>query len=952
MEKKIFNSNEVSGKTVANCTKVIPADSDIRYLGQIVDNGKQFELPWNCIFSKGGTATGGTTLALHDKHNTIICSPRKLLLENKADQMGDKVLYFKAGTSEKRLLAYIANREAANLPVKILVTNDSFYKIKNLIDLSNYRILVDEMHIAILTDSTFKAAVTQRFLNDLQGLNVTYLSATPIAKQQLQQIPELKDLPYYEVQFLNRKKIFPRRIPCNKPEIAAVNLIKDVLAGNGEVKVNSYGEEVQNGSLMIFCNSVMMIRTILGNVIKTCNLNPEDVRILCSNNEENEYIFQKLNSAFKKNSNVFKVPLAGEPFKLILATSAADSGIDIVKDDCRMITLIDGTKNRNTIADPWLAITQQVGRIRNVDENPFADEITVYYNENHHTEKEAVYQNRRDRMETVTRELLEALETSNQTVRDLIISDIKAKSLLGVIRKDADGNRLDGFLTYDEATDTIIDNNLARVADEYSWNLVNKIFKDGVSVASAFNECGSFVVTANQEYEQYDEVLELVKGETLVEDLLRKVCSDETSTMAKNYILNHYPKVKLYYDELGVDKIKQYSYQTGKLNKLLSEKDTKFESSKQIIIELSERLKTIDKITSKELKTMMQEIYTKYNIKATAKATSLKEFGFEIKEIVIKDKNQKSTNAYKIISRPTVSRTSISCMAYKPYSTNEEREVILSDLNIKYEDTVTTDLFMFLITKYALEKQGYTGFKLNVDQFNRVDATCVSPDGQVVNMEFKVRYPHNKIDEDQTLLMEKMKGDHLQTSELNISAKKEYISDERMVQVYLSVQRWRKLNEEIKNRELQYNSYLSLYKQDKWRNMIPGNYSFIADAQGIEMKKNELRRLHTFIIDNKHLFDDYIFDELAYDENLNMIYRDIIDLDQPDETQRSLYINYYKGQLLIYDIALLDKDVATGRVLTKDNFMNRNTFFGGDGYKVSKLCYYIPFELFKKIDIA
>jgi hypothetical protein len=307
---------------------------------------------------------------------------------------------------------------------------------------------------------------------------------------------------------------------------------------------------------------------------------------------------------------------------------------------------------------------------------------------------------------------------------------------------------------------------------------------------------------------------------------------------------------------------------------------------------------------------------------------------------------------YKIISRPTVSRTAISCIAYKPYNTPDEMGEILSHLNIRTTGVVTTDMFMFLITKYALEKEGYTNFKLNVDQFNRVDAACVSPDGQVVNMEFKVRYPHDKIDEDQTLLMEKMKGDHLQSAELDIHTKKEYISDERMVQVYLSVKRWRELKEEIKKREIRYNNYLRLYNQDKCRDMIPGNYSFIADAQGIEMKKNDLRMLHAFIINNKHLFDDYIFDEFEYDENLNMIYRDIIDLDQPDETQRSLYINYYKGQLLIYDTAFLDMDVAYGRVLMKNDPMNRNTFFGADGNKVPKLCYYIPFELFKKINIA
>ena len=53
----------------------------ISYVNQIED----FQLP-NGILNKGITNCGATTLALEDKHKTIICSPRNNLIVNKHEQ--------------------------------------------------------------------------------------------------------------------------------------------------------------------------------------------------------------------------------------------------------------------------------------------------------------------------------------------------------------------------------------------------------------------------------------------------------------------------------------------------------------------------------------------------------------------------------------------------------------------------------------------------------------------------------------------------------------------------------------------------------------------------------------------------------------------------------------------------------------------------------------------------
>ena len=55
---------------------------------QYISEWEDYKLPkgQNCIVDKGVTGCGYTEFCLTNKENVILCSPRKLLLENKRDQ--------------------------------------------------------------------------------------------------------------------------------------------------------------------------------------------------------------------------------------------------------------------------------------------------------------------------------------------------------------------------------------------------------------------------------------------------------------------------------------------------------------------------------------------------------------------------------------------------------------------------------------------------------------------------------------------------------------------------------------------------------------------------------------------------------------------------------------------------------------------------------------------------
>ena len=149
---------------------ILVVPKGIRYISEWTDYSlKDYCFPH--ILNKQITGCGFTEYCLTNDMDIILCSPRKILLENKEDQHSGEVFYFrnefdngvidfdrdlstpakkletidKAEVSEekmynkyfelkKELLEYIENRKYRKLPIKILVTYDSFKLVREFIE--------------------------------------------------------------------------------------------------------------------------------------------------------------------------------------------------------------------------------------------------------------------------------------------------------------------------------------------------------------------------------------------------------------------------------------------------------------------------------------------------------------------------------------------------------------------------------------------------------------------------------------------------------------------------------------------------------------------------------------------------------------------------------------------------------------------------------------------------
>lgn len=203
----------------------INVPSWVKYLSDWSTEMDQW-LPCNChfILNKRCTGCGATEYYLNNNKHTILCAPRKILLENKQEQV-EKHIYQTyllkndgdISSIKQSLESYITQNYYFSR-CKILITYDSLGILVDCIrelrlPFDAFQVVVDEFQL-IFDDSRLKAEVELQFMQDLQTFpSVCYLSATPILEEYLDQLDEFKSLPYYELNWDQSHLIQPNLKP-------------------------------------------------------------------------------------------------------------------------------------------------------------------------------------------------------------------------------------------------------------------------------------------------------------------------------------------------------------------------------------------------------------------------------------------------------------------------------------------------------------------------------------------------------------------------------------------------------------------------------------------------------------------------------------------------------------------------------------------------------------------
>ena len=634
---------------------------------QYISEWKDYQYPeGRCIVDKGVTGCGYTEYCLRNSRDIVLCSPRKLLLENKYEQHQKEgnwnVLYLEneiedySGVSNfvTKVRDHIYKCRGANeygeiRPVKFLITYDSLYHLidtlrilsstEGLSGINTFSYVVDEFQ-SIFLDAFFKASTEFDFVEYLQDCdNILYLSATPMLDEYLLEVPEFKDLMFYELDWsetgytenikLQRKSIRSISGECGK-------IVDRYLHGIFPTTLDKKGKPVESKEVVFYLNSVSDIIR----VINKMGLTSRNTNIICSDTDDNRKKLGKI--GFK----IGKVPLREERNKMFtFCTRSVYMGADFYS-DCASSYVFADPNIKCLALDISLDLPQIVGRQRDKN-NPFKNNITLYYrvlsSSNILTKED--FDLTENQKRDATKTLLDGFDLLTPKQQKEYAQKLKDSIEVSKYSRD--------FVSISSKTNMPVYNKFIELADRRAWKISQVDYQDSINVTKALSELNYDLSEGiSQDYEIIlQNFIYEFEGTNKFSEKLRIYCEYLDNYKNNIFIFDNIrifvkePEYQKYYDFYGTSGCKSKEFVKKNLEK-------------GFINNIREDSITINSIfnigvsyTKKDIKQKLKDIYSSLGISKTPKATDLEKY-FEIDEVKISNpKTGKRENGFKIISK-------------------------------------------------------------------------------------------------------------------------------------------------------------------------------------------------------------------------------------------------------------------------------------------------------------
>ena len=647
----------------------------IRFISELGTDFRFYKFPVKCIINKQLPGCGFTEYCLRGPENVILCSPRKMLLKNKKDQHGrdvylvinelekevaidkdlskidksqifmekmDEIVHGK-DTVYNRLMNeikdYLNERKyLGDKPAKILVTYDSYRIVKDILEslgiFQSFYTIIDEFQ-TILHDSKFKSNTELDFLYHLhQSHSALFVSATPMLEEYLNMLDEFDGLPYINMDWASQdptrvlkpslKVLTMKSVGTKLPEI-----IDSYKSGNFERAirmVNGYPTRVISDEAVFYVNSVNHIVSI----IKKCDLQPEEVNILCSDTPEN---LKRIQKRLGKGFTIGDVPLKGvKPKMFTFCTRTVYLGADFYSTCARSFIFSDS--NIDSLAvDISEDLPQILGRQR-LFKNPWKNEAIFYYRSTCDYRKisQEEFDKEIERKKRSTNNLLSAFSTA--------LDDAKYDLAKTYQKNTKSYNYKDDYIAVNEhrgGTLIPVLNNLVLVNEIRAFRIQQIDYKDRFTVFSTIHNTLSSDDIINQKVSEFlREYQKLGTFKSKLKYLCEYGFSDEVAGIVLDQIGEH-DNIKSYYISLGSQKLRALGYDKYKIEKELGIVTFSYELLESSIYS---EFKVGDKLTLSSIKDRLDYLYKSISYTATPKATDLEKF-FEIKNSSIYEDGKK-----------------------------------------------------------------------------------------------------------------------------------------------------------------------------------------------------------------------------------------------------------------------------------------------------------------------
>jgi hypothetical protein len=626
-------------------------NTGIKYISEWQD----YDLPrGHVIVDKGVTGCGYTEYTLTNNLPVVLCSPRKLLLENKSEQHAkdQNILYLKnenktfedVSDFKNRIKTFVINcLENLELPPKILVTYDSSHYVieclKELNLLDKFYFIIDEFQ-SIFLDAFFKSEVEFDFVEYLQECpNVLYLSATPMLDKYLEKVDTFKNLDFYQIDWsdtnvvdtliLQRKFTTSLTKECEK-------IIDSYLGNRFPSTYTSTGDIVFSKEVVFYFNSVSSIIR----VIKNKKLTPSQVNIICAEDQNNKNKLGTLSRTLGYDTRkgegfkIGRIPLKGESNKMFtFCTKAAYIGADFYSDNANSFVFAD--PNIKSLAlDISLDLPQIVGRQRN-RENPFKNNIVIFYRTIRKTEMESydLFLEKQKERKEETKKLLDFYEKGTPEEQQAYIK--KLKSDIEVSKYE------DDFVSISKKTGEPVYNSFIEISQERGWEVSQKDYLDKISVTKSLESLTSNISEYRSEIDkEVNNFLTYDFNTTRIfEKRMKAYCSfmdylgrnkEEASDIF--YYKTKDLRFRKYYNFYGTSGCKAKEFREKNLEQGMIDTSKSNELSSVIY----NKFKVGEKYLKKDIKSILQKIYRDLGITTSKpKTTDLGKY-FNLTRIRIK----------------------------------------------------------------------------------------------------------------------------------------------------------------------------------------------------------------------------------------------------------------------------------------------------------------------------
>ncbi|WP_200974448.1 hypothetical protein [Echinicola sp. 20G] len=583
-----------------------------KYLSNALNN----QLPINCIFDKGKVGAGGTTIALTNQVDYIVCVPYRSLIDNKIEQSKSNALYpypilSVQGGANRTTSAEIKDYIRKNSVRKIMVTYDSLPRLFEILDrlglVSSFNLLIDEYHL-LFTNYVFRDKAVKGVLDLFRKFkSYTFMTATVLEDEFL--LDELKGV---------------RKVVVEWEEVAEVN-IRPVQAKNGVIQstitmVERFLRGELKGNAYIFVNSLDFVRK----VIKSCGLTEENTRLIYS--ESN-----KARLPIKRGKTTDK------PKKIQFITSTAFEGADFYDKEGRIIIISDPSKS-HTLVDISTSLQQIAGRIR---DTKFIDEIWHLYSHTRYDESLS-YDEYRDKVN-------QNINAANELVMEYNGLSQAARRPMNV---DADSH----YFYKGEDNFFVFDPNRVKL-DLYNFKITHHLYKTRVSLSEEYKKNGlkldNYYLDESQVVVNTDDLGTTFKDVALE---VKAVWNDHFNSNRIDIINGAFAKYQFLneaIDRLGFEGLKEQGYMPSNIKRKLVSTDlnTSLEVKVMERLQLEPSLKSGCFVPANKLKSIFSYIYKELKIKKTAKGTDIEAYfdgKFQTKKI-----NGKAVKGY-IVNRQKI----------------------------------------------------------------------------------------------------------------------------------------------------------------------------------------------------------------------------------------------------------------------------------------------------------